>query len=49
MQAEEIYKAIIKKIENCGSLNNIPTNEESSTRDIIEDLLKFIKKKQIKA
>lgn len=32
--------------KSCGSLNNIPVDEESSTRDIIEDLLKIYKKQQ---
>ena len=32
--------------KSCGSLNNIPVDEESSTRDIIEDLLKIYKEQQ---
>ena len=32
--------------ESCGSLKNIPVEEESSTRDIIEDLLKIYKEQQ---
>ena len=32
--------------ESCGSLKNIPVEEESSTRDIIEDLLRIYKEQQ---
>jgi hypothetical protein len=32
--------------KSCGSLNNIPVEEDSSTRDIIEDLLKIYKEQQ---
>lgn len=32
--------------KSCGSLKNIPVDEESSTRDIIEDLLKIYKEQQ---
>ncbi|MFY4742266.1 hypothetical protein ACOTVT_02880 [Aliarcobacter butzleri] len=32
--------------KSCGSLNNIPVDEESSTRDILEDLLKIYKEQQ---
>ena len=32
--------------KSCGSLKNIPVEEESSTRDIIEDLLKIYKEQQ---
>lgn len=32
--------------KSCASLNNIPVDEESSTRDIIEDLLKIYKEQQ---
>ena len=32
--------------ESCGSLNEIPIDEESSTRDIINDLLKIFKEQQ---
>lgn len=32
--------------KSCGSLKNIPIDEESSTRDIIEDLLKIYKEQQ---
>ncbi len=48
MQVKETLKHIIKKIEkkSCGSLKDIPVDEESSTRDIIEDLLKIYKEQQ---
>lgn len=32
--------------KSCGSLNDIPVDEESSTRDIINDLLKIFKEQQ---
>ncbi|TLS70733.1 hypothetical protein FE246_09750 [Aliarcobacter thereius] len=32
--------------KSCGSLNNIPVDEESSSRDILEDLLKIYKEQQ---